>query len=139
VLARLDQIAPGLGEVIDRSRRERTAVRRFETHPEAEDTFVLGVSTTLLNRAEGEDPAITAIFQDITEKIRLEALRRRAERTEAIAELSASLAHEIKNPLASIRSAVEQIVSDQVDPEDAGVLRDLVLRESDRLSRLLAE
>lgn len=139
VLARLDMIAPGLGEVIDRSRRERTAIRRFETHPEEDDTFVLGVSTTLVERSGGGAPGVTAIFQDITEKIRLEGLRRRAERTEAIAELSASLAHEIKNPLASIRSAVEQIASDRVDPEDAGLLRNLVLRESDRLSRLLEE
>jgi two-component system, NtrC family, sensor histidine kinase PilS len=139
VLARLDEIAPGLGEVIDRSRRDRTAVKRFETHPEVDDAFVLGVSTTLVDRVSGEEPAVTAIFQDITEKKRLEALRRRAERTEAIAELSASLAHEIKNPLASIRSAVEQIASESVDPEDAHLLRNLVLRESDRLSRLLEE
>jgi two-component system, NtrC family, sensor histidine kinase PilS len=139
VLARLDEIAPGLGEVIGRSRRDRTAVRRFETQPEVDDAFVLGVSTTLVDRADGEDPAVTAIFQNITEKKRLEALRRRAERTEAIAELSASLAHEIKNPLASIRSAVEQIASASVDPEDAHLLRNLVLRESDRLSRLLEE
>ena len=139
VLARLDEIAPGLGEVIDRSRRDRTAVRRFETEPEADDAFVLGVSTTLVERAGVEAPAVTAIFQNITENTRLAALRRRAERTEAIAELSASLAHEIKNPLASIRSAVEQIASDAVDPEDAGLLRNLVLRESDRLSRLLEE
>ena len=51
----------------------------------------------------------TAIFQDISDNKRLEELRLRAERLEAVAELSASLAHEIKNPLASIRSAVEQL------------------------------
>ena len=82
-------------------------------------------------------PAVTAIFQDITEKMRVEALRRRAERLEAVAELSASLAHEIKNPLASIRSAVEQISTGQVDEDDAQLLKRLVVRESDRLSRLL--
>jgi two-component system sensor histidine kinase PilS (NtrC family) len=139
ILTKLDQIAPGLGEVIARSGRDRTPVRRFETEPEADDAFVLGVSTTLVERPDEEVPAVTAIFQDITEKKRLEALRRRAERTEAIAELSASLAHEIKNPLASIRSAVEQIANPSVDPEDAALLRRLVLRESDRLSRLLEE
>jgi nitrogen-specific signal transduction histidine kinase len=39
----------------------------------------------------------------------VEELIRRAERLQAVAELGASLAHEIKNPLASIRSAVEQL------------------------------
>src|SRR5690606_19245843 len=138
VLAHLDEVAPGLGAVIDRSRQERTAIRRWETRRDADD-FVLGVSTTLVEGVGRTAPAVTAIFQDITEKIRMEALRRRAERMEAIAELSASLAHEIKNPLASIRSAVEQIASDRVDPEDSRLLRNLVLRESDRLSRLLEE
>ena len=130
---------PGLGEVIARSGSERTPLKRFETEAEADDAFVLGVSTTLVERPGEAAPAVTAIFQDITEKKRLEGLRRRAERTEAIAELSASLAHEIRNPLASISSAVEQIASDSVDAEDTRVLRDLVLRESDRLSRLLTE
>lgn len=135
----LDGIARGLGRVIERSARERIAVRRFETDPGDEEGFVLGVSTTLVERPEGGIPAVTAIFQDITEKKRVEALRRRAERLEAVAELSASLAHEIKNPLASIRSAVEQISHGEVDTEDAAVLRGLVIRESDRLSRLLTE
>src|SRR5690606_22013726 len=98
VLARLDGIAPGLGEVIDRCRRERIPFRRLETVRPPDDACVLGVSTTLVERPDGDPPAVTAIFQGITEKKRLEALRRRAERTEAIAELSASLAHEIKNP-----------------------------------------
>ncbi len=139
VLDQLDRIAPGLGRVIARSGQGRIAIRRFETEPIAEDSFVLGVSTTLVEREEGGRPAVTAIFQDITEKKRVEALRMRSERLEAVAELSASLAHEIKNPLASIRSAVEQIAAGEVDPEDGRVLRGLVLRESDRLTRLLAE
>ena len=135
----LDDVARGLGRVIERSARERITVRRFETDPADDEGFVLGVSTTLVERPEGGTPAVTAIFQDITEKKRVEALRRRAERLEAVAELSASLAHEIKNPLASIRSAVEQISHGEVDKEDAAVLRGLVIRESDRLSRLLTE
>jgi two-component system sensor histidine kinase PilS (NtrC family) len=139
VIERLDRIAPGLGEVIARSARDRVAIRRFETEPVAEEAFVLGVSTTLVERIAGERPAITAIFQDITEKVRVEGLRRRAERLEAVAELSASLAHEIKNPLASIRSAVEQIAEGSLDEEDVQVLKGLTTRESDRLSRLLAE
>jgi two-component system sensor histidine kinase PilS (NtrC family) len=136
-LARLDSVAPGLGRVIAQSSETRTPVRRFETD-ETEGGMVFGVSTTLIQR-EGGPPSVTAIFQDITERKRMDQLHRRAERLEAVAELSASLAHEIKNPLASIRSATEQLTSDRIDPEDREVLGGLVVRESDRLSRLLTE
>ena len=136
VLDELDRLAPGLGRVIRRTVEERAPVRRHETAGPGEGA-VLGVSTTLLERTE--PPSVTAIFQDITERKRMEGLRRRAERLEAVAELSASLAHEIKNPLASIRSATEQLAGDGVDPEDREVLRGLVVGESDRLSRLLTE
>lgn len=91
----------------------------------------------------------TAIFSDITASKRLEALHLRAERLEAVAELSASLAHEIKNPLASIRSATESLgrlaeatIRGGLTGEDADDVRSLAAlttRESDRLSRLLSE
>jgi two-component system sensor histidine kinase PilS (NtrC family) len=99
----------------------------------------LGISTTILDREEEGLPSATAIFQDITDQDRLEALNRRTDRLEAVAELSASLAHEIKNPLASIRSAVEQISRGKLTTDDQGILERLVVTESDRLSRLLSD
>ena len=67
----------------------------------------------------------------------VERLHLRAERLEAVAELGASMAHEIKNPLASIRSAVEQLSMSAQTSNDDRVLTTLVVRESDRLARLL--
>ncbi|HWL38920.1 MAG TPA: ATP-binding protein [Gemmatimonadaceae bacterium] len=69
----------------------------------------------------------------------IERLHTRAERLEAVAELSASLAHEIKNPLASIRSAAELLARIPAADDDTRTLTQLLQRESDRLSRLLSE
>jgi two-component system sensor histidine kinase PilS (NtrC family) len=99
----------------------------------------IGISTTILDRPGEVLPSATAIFQDITKEERLGILNRRNDRLEAVAELSASLAHEIKNPLASIRSAVEQLTHKALGEDDRGTLEHLVLAESDRLSRLLNE
>jgi two-component system sensor histidine kinase PilS (NtrC family) len=100
----------------------------------------LGITTTAVSGDLSEvGGATTVIFQDISDEKRVEALRLRAQRLEAVAELSASLAHEIKNPLASIRSAVEQIGQRKAATPDEQVLSTLIVRESDRLSRLLSE
>jgi two-component system, NtrC family, sensor histidine kinase PilS len=138
VLERLEGVAPGLGEVVRRTLATGAPVRRFETAL-TERGMVFGVSTTLISRGDDEPPSVTAIFQDITERVRMEQLSRRAERLSAVAELSASLAHEIKNPLASIRSATEQLTGTGIDADDREVLGALVVREADRLSRLLSE
>lgn len=139
VVEEVDRSAPGLGGMLRRSIAERMPVDRFRTVTDAERPVALGVSTAVLDRGDGVPPSVTAIFQDITDLERLEALNRRAARLEAVAELSASLAHEIRNPLASIRSAVEQITRSSLTAEDRETLERLVLTESDRLSRLLSE
>jgi two-component system sensor histidine kinase PilS (NtrC family) len=97
------------------------------------------VTTTALDLETDGALSVTAIFTDISDQKRVEELRLRAERLEAVAELSASLAHEIKNPLASIRSSVEQLASSTRANEDDRFLAQLVVRESDRLSGLLSE
>lgn len=99
----------------------------------------LGITTTSVSGDLRVGGATTVIFQDISDEKRVEALRLRAQRLEAVAELSASLAHEIKNPLASIRSAVEQIARRPAATDDERTLGTLIVRESDRLSRLLSE
>src|SRR2546429_3511229 len=102
-------------------------------------TFPIGVTTTTLDVEPAGEPRVTAIFTDISDSKRLEELHLRAERLEAVAELSSSLAHEIKNPLASIRSSVEQLGRAKRVNADEKFLTSLVVRETDRLSRLLSE
>jgi two-component system sensor histidine kinase PilS (NtrC family) len=140
VMEEVERKAPGMGRVLERAIRERQPVERFRSSVSTDGRSVtLGISTAVLERGEGEPPSATAIFQDITDMEVLEALNRRAERLEAIASLSASLAHEIKNPLASIRSAVEQLTRVGLSQDDRATLQRLVLGESDRLSRLLSD
>jgi len=141
ILEVVDGIAPGLGGLLARSIQFRMSQKRFKTTTAGEgETLTIGVSTTVLERNGEDAPSATAIFQDITAHDRAERLDRRTQRLEAVAALSASLAHEIKNPLASIRSSVEQLARvDGLAAEDRETLQRLVLDESDRLSRLLSD
>jgi two-component system sensor histidine kinase PilS (NtrC family) len=133
--------APALSSALEKAVKGHQRVTRGEAAITVNGrTFPIGFTTTTMS-ADGVpgNVSATVIFQDISDNKRLEELRLRAERLEAVAELSASLAHEIKNPLASIRSAVEQLGARSRATEDERVLATLIVRESDRLSRLLSE
>lgn len=131
-----------LHDAIQRGLVDGTRVARGEAAVRRTDgsLFPVGLSTTTFRRPGSDRPLVTAIFTDISDLKRLQEFRLRAERLEAVAALSASLAHEIRNPLAAIRSAVEQLAR-SVDPDDDDdqVLARLVMRESERLNRLLSE
>src|SRR5205823_1159309 len=99
-----------------------------------------GFIAARLRRAEsGKEEMAAELAAFRLREADIERLHTRAERLEAVAELSASLAHEIKNPLASIRSAAELLAKVPAADEDTRTLTRLVQRESDRLSRLLSE
>lgn len=139
----LAPVAPVLADALRQSVTTRERIVRAEGAMYRDgETLTLGVTTTAPD-SPGEDPhrlaTSTAIFQDISANKRIESLRVRTERLEAVAALSASLAHEIRNPLASIRSAVEQLSATRRATDDERALGALVMRESDRLSRLLGE
>ncbi len=140
-LAELERRAPELHSAVVTGIKGGQRVPRAEGYihrPEGR-SFPIGLSTTTFERESETIPSVTAIFTDISDAQYLQELHLRAERLEAVASLSASLAHEIRNPLASIRSAVEQLARSKRDDPDERLLGDLVLRESDRLSRLLGE
>ncbi|MDQ6611212.1 MAG: ATP-binding protein [Gemmatimonadota bacterium] len=155
VLEALGNISPQLARLLERTVREGIRTTRVEGVIRRDGKDIpIGVTTTIADVAHGSSGmTATAIFQDISDTKRLQALNVRAERLEAVAELSASLAHEIKNPLASIRSATEQLArrhaaskprllssaAEQDADDDERVLHSLVVREADRLSRLLSD
>ncbi len=99
-----------------------------------------GIIAARLRRAEvGREELAAELAAFRLREADIERLHTRAERLEAVAELSASLAHEIKNPLASIRSAAEMLGKPDEADEDTRTLTGLIQRESDRVSRLLSE
>src|SRR6266568_3632342 len=109
VMPEFARLAPEFWAAVTSTARRGVRLMRVEATVHRPDrTFPIGVTTTTLDGPVGAPPRVSAIFTDISDSKRLEELHLRAERLEAVAELSSSLAHEIKNPLASIRSSVER-------------------------------
>ena len=106
--------------------------------PEGND-MPLGVSISKLLDEENALRGVIAIFSDLTEAKAMEEKMRSADRLAAVGELSASIAHEIRNPLAAISGSVELLSRDSgVSGENARLL-ELIMKESARLNRILTD
>ena len=71
--------------------------------------------------------------------IRIEEQLRRAERLSALGELSAILAHEIRNPLASIKGTAEILMETGTSDSNRDEFLDILVKESDRLNRVVED
>ena len=107
-------------------------------HPE-KGIVPVGISMSILRGGEKEIRGVIAIFQDLTEVKKLEARMRASDRLAAVGQLAAGIAHEIRNPLASISGSVEVLKDDlKLDGDDLRLL-ELILRESSRLNTILTD
>ena len=102
----------------------------------------LGLGAYVLKDAAGTPAGHVVIFQDVTHVVEMERDLRRSERLAAIGQLSASIAHEVRNPLAAISGSI-QVLERRTpalagDPE-AHRLMQIVLRETDRLNALITD
>lgn len=104
---------------------------------------VTGISWALLDRFVRIDAELAQRTQQLTESY--EALQHAQkeliykEQLAALGELSAVIAHEVRNPLAIIRNAVAGLRRAQIAPRDAETLLGIVDDETDRLNRLVQD
>jgi len=104
-----------------------------------EKTLWLAASTSLLADGKGKKIGVLAIFQDITEIKALEEKLRHADRLAALGTLSAGLAHEIKNPLSSIKTFVQLLPKKLENPPFMEKFNTTVPREIDRINQLVED
>ena len=82
-----------------------------------------------------ESGLILSVFTDRTAERRVIEAEARLVHLEELDELSLGLAHEIRNPLASLRGAAEELSSGRLSAEQSEMMSRIVNRESDRLDR----
>ncbi len=99
----------------------------------------LGFSISPLTTVTGEINGFVLPFQDLTDVMRLERDVRRQDRLAALGRVAAAIAHEIRNPLASMRGAVQVLGSDSKLSDEEAQLMNIVLRESDRIDRIISD
>ena len=96
----------------------------------------LGLTVTTIAFPDGR-PGYLFVFQDVTTMKRLEREARLRQRLAAVGEMAAGIAHEIRNPLASMSGSIQILREDLPLSEEQAQLMDIVLRESERLNQTI--
>lgn len=131
---------PGLGAVLV-SLGDRGTIRRAErlcVRPDGAERN-LGISVAPLSDHTGILIGRILHFQDLTDLRRMEMAVARNERLASIGRLAAAIAHEIRNPLASISGSVEVLRGMPGADPDSQRLIDIAVREVDRLNGLITD
>lgn len=114
-------------------------VRLEGTRPALGAGAYFGITATPLRDEAGRTSGRILIFQNLTDLKRLEGEVRLKEKMAAVGELAAGIAHEIRNPLASISGSVQVLRSTAVPESAERRLMEIVVSESQRLSRIIED
>ena len=93
----------------------------------------LGLTVSPLTFPDGR-AGFLFTFQDVTDVRRLERNARLQQRLAAVGEMAAGIAHEIRNPLASMSGSIQVLRQELTLNDEQAQLMDIVLRESERLN-----
>lgn len=104
----------------------------------ARDLF-LGFTVSILRERDGTPVGMIFIFQDLTEIRVAEEEVALKKRMVALGEMAAGVAHELRNPLASISGSVQVLRRDLRPQGEAGDLMEIVVKESKRLDGIIRD
>src|SRR5213078_4444035 len=99
----------------------------------------LGFTIAPLFAESGETSGMVITFQDLTDVRALEETSRRQDRMAAVGRMAASIAHEIRNPLAAMRGSIQMLRAEMDGDTEQAQLMEIILRESDRLNKIVAD
>ena len=133
----LNKVFPAIaGEIFNRN---NDPAKEFIYTAKNGDTLILGYNAVPFTDVNGEPAGVIINFKDLTSIKKMESALKKADRMAVLGEISARMAHEIRNPLAAMSGSV-QLLSEQgsIADNDRRLLT-IVLREADRLNTLITD
>lgn len=111
----------------------------FYYRPATGTPLTIGYATMPFRNLQGEIAGLIVTLKDLTGFKQMELALKRSDRLAALGELSARMAHEIRNPLAAISGSVQLLAEHGSLQEHESRLLAIVMRESDRLNGLITD
>jgi two-component system sensor histidine kinase PilS (NtrC family) len=125
--------ASAIRQDLSRVRSKRTDIQYRRPDGQVIDLGLSVASLPLPNGTRGH----LYTFQDVTDIKRFEQSSRLQQRLAAVGEMAAGIAHEIRNPLASMSGSMQMLKQELPLSTDQAQLMDIVLRESERLNQTI--
>lgn len=119
---------------------DASANLRFEVECKRFDgnRLILGMTLAPLHE-RGEKTGLVGVFKDLTQIRDLEEEMRRKEWLAGLGEMSAGMAHEIRNPLGALAGAMQMLRKDLHADETSRRLTEIAIREATRLDTIITE
>lgn len=135
----LGNLIPALREGLGQELAGQPWARYLELHHTPGGGEGLWLTLTFSDLLGGEDERLGSlvVIEDITERRRLEERLFQNQKLAAIGELAAGIAHEIRNPLASISGSIQMLKAEFPPGDDNEKLTEIILRETGRLNQLI--
>lgn len=108
-------------------------------HPLRKDEMYINMSISQLVNSSGEQLGLVIIFEDVTREIKMENEFRRMGELAAVGQLAASIAHELRNPLSSIKGAAQFLQKEYEDHSAIVEFLSIIIEEVNGLNKLTTE
>lgn len=126
------QILQILGRGVD-------ALVELELELRGRGTIAVEARTTVLRDSNGRVRGVVGSFRDLTLRRQLEATEARLARLADVEAMALGIAHEVRNPLGSVRGAIQELAERALtDPSDQR-LAAIVREESGRIDRIIQQ
>jgi two-component system sensor histidine kinase HydH len=136
-----DELLPeglcGVQEQLDRG--EIVTEREMECSFASNKTIPLSISAVSIANESGEFLGQVLIMRDLSEVRRLQDEVRRQEKLAAMGGLAAGVAHEVRNPLSSIKALATFFAGQFEDGSESHEAAKVMVQEVDRLNRVITE
>lgn len=136
----LEDLPPEIEELLRTTLTRELPVSDYQTSitgPEGE-SIPLVVSSSCLKSTDDVTTGAIALIYDLSHVKRLERNVQRADRLSSIGTLAAGMAHEIKNPLVSIKTFTQLLADRYNDPDFRATFEEVVPHEVDRIDTIVS-
>jgi len=133
----LQEVIPGFAGILDKHNSVYADEISYQK-PDGKE-LIFGYRAVDLTDKDGNRIGTLVNFKDLTRIMEMERELKRADRLAAVGGLAARMAHEIRNPLASISGSVQLIAQGERVMEEDRRLLDIVIRETERLNILIGD